>query len=174
MAPNEIGSIWDWVVAHAGVTPEEYDRLELLAAFDVFVARCESARRRGSTDPLRAVSPRASGGNSRRCTRQMLVNLGYTPAQLRVIHRLIGGSTGGWPGLLRLFVEGRTLTDAERTYVRRQIRDFCKAGPHAQTVPARDGRAPRAARSVGSGRAGSGSRGSVRNVTNRSQPRMGQ
>lgn len=61
----------------------------------------------------------------------MLAHLGYSRAQLRIIHRVMGGSTGGWPGLLRLFVEAQPLTTAQRVYLRKQVREFTHAGPPA-------------------------------------------
>ena len=113
-----------WIHTHAGIGAREFHALQLDAAFAVFVCRCEDARRRGSADPLKTVSPKGSGGNSRLTTRRMLRRLGYTDAQLRVIHRLIAGSSSGWPGLLRLFVEARPLTPKQRGYVHRQVRAF--------------------------------------------------
>ena len=53
----------------------------------------------------------------------MLKHLGYTDAQLRIVHRLLGGSPSGWPGLLRLFVGDAGLTDDQQIYARRQLRD---------------------------------------------------
>lgn len=116
--------IAQWIHTHTGIGAREFHALQLDAAFDVFVCRCEDARRRGSADPLKTVSPKGSGGNSRLTTRRMLRRLGYTDAQLRVIHRLVAGSSSGWPGLLRLFVESRPLTTEQRCYVRRQVRAF--------------------------------------------------
>lgn len=113
-----------WIHTHTGIGAREFHVLQLDAAFDVFVCRCEDARRRGSADPLKTVSPKGSGGNSRLTTRRMLRRIGYTDAQLRIIHRLIAGSSSGWPGLLRLFVEAHPLTTEQRGYVRRQVRAF--------------------------------------------------
>ena len=128
-----------WIHTHAGIGPHEFNTLQLDTAFDVFVCRCEDARRRGSADPLKTVSPKGSGGNSRLTTRRMLRRLGYTNAQLRIIHRLVAGSSSGWPGLLRLFVEARPLTSEQRGYVRRQVRAFLADD---------DSRSPDAARST--------------------------
>lgn len=117
-------TIATWVHTQAGIGSCEFKALQLAAALDVFVCRCEDARRRGSTDPLRTVSPKGSGGNARLCTRRMFRLLGYSDAQLRIIHRLIAGSSSGWPGLLRLFVEVRPPTTEQRAYIRRQVRAF--------------------------------------------------
>jgi hypothetical protein len=135
MARTTMTSFSQWVLDNAGIGADERNALQLDVVLDIFISRCEDARRRGSSDPLKTVSPKGSGGNSRMCTRRMLRNLGFTDAQLRVIHRLVAGSTSGWPGLLRLFVEGRSTTAEQRAYVRRQIRAFHGGaehnGPHA-------------------------------------------
>jgi hypothetical protein len=119
------------VTAHAGLTSHDLTELDILAAFDVLVSRCEEARRHGAADPLRSIAPREAGGNSRQTTRAMLAQLGYSRAQLRIIHRVMGGSTSGWPGLVRVFVEDRPLTQAQRAYLRRQVRTFTRSGPTA-------------------------------------------
>ena len=121
----------EWAVAHVGLTTGDLSELDLPAAFDVLVSRCEDARRRGAADPLKSISPKGAGGNSRARTREMLQQLGYSRSQLRIIHRLMGGSPAGWAGLLRIFTEDRDLSSWERTYVRRQIRNFYRAGPTA-------------------------------------------
>lgn len=118
----------DWAICSAGLSAADLSELDLEAAFEVMVSRCEEARRRGASDPLIAVSPKGAGGNSRACTREMLKQLGYTRGQLRIIHRLLGGSPAGWPGLLRIFADDRELTAWERSYVRRQVRAFLSAG----------------------------------------------
>lgn len=118
-----------WVTTHTGLTTGDMAELDIPAAFDVLVSRCEEARRHGAADPLRSIAPRAAGGNSRVTTRAMLAQLGYSRSQLRIIHRVMGGSTGGWPGLLRVFVEDRPLTKPQRVYLRRQVRNFKQAGP---------------------------------------------
>lgn len=112
----------DWVVGHAGVKPREFERLKLAAAFDVYVSRLEVARLRRAERPLATIAPRGAGGNSRACTRRMLGQLAYTPAELRVVHRLMSGSASGWPGLIALFAAGSSLTAAQHEYVRRQVK----------------------------------------------------
>jgi hypothetical protein len=112
----------DWVVHEAGVEPQEFDRLKLAAAFDVFVSRLEVARVRGAEQPLATISPHGAGGNSRRCTRRMLAQLGYTAAELRVVHRLMAGSASGWPGLITLYAAGSPLSATQHEYVRRQVK----------------------------------------------------
>lgn len=111
-----------WATCHTAVSPEVIDALKLTTAFEILVCRCADARRAGSAAPLTTVAPRLAGGNSRMATRRMLARAGYTPGQLRVIHRLMGGSTGGWPGLLWLYAQGTPVSAAQRGYVRRQVR----------------------------------------------------
>lgn len=98
--------------------------MQIIAAFEVMVSRIDAARAAGSADPLRAVSTRAAGPNSRAATRRMLENLGYSPSQRRAIHRLLAGSPSGWPGLLKLFANSAVLTPEQRRYVLRQTRFF--------------------------------------------------
>jgi hypothetical protein len=111
-----------WAVDEVGLTPDEVDALRLLPALEILVSRIEAAQARGAHDPVGAVSPTASGGNTRAATRSMLSSLGYTAAELRVVHRLMAGSVSGWPGLIRLYASGLPLTPAQHDYVRRQLR----------------------------------------------------
>lgn len=124
-------SLEEWVTTHTGLTSDALTELDIPAAFDVLVSRCEEARRRGAVDPLRSITPKEAGGNSRQTTRAMLAALGYSRAQLRIIHRIMGGSPSGWPGLVRVFVENRPLTKPQRAYLRRQVRTFMQSGPSA-------------------------------------------
>jgi hypothetical protein len=73
---------------------------------------------------MRTVSTSRAGPNSRAVTHRMLASLGYSPAQRRIVHRLLAGSASGWPGLLMLFATGTNLTANHRRYVLRQIRHF--------------------------------------------------
>jgi len=73
---------------------------------------------------MRTVSTSLAGPNSRAVTHRMLASLGYCPSQRRIVHRLLTGSTSGWPGLLMLFATGANLTETQRRYVLRQIRYF--------------------------------------------------
>ena len=98
--------------------------LHIGAAFEVLVSRIDCARAAGSSDPMRTVSTSQAGPNSRAVTHRMLASLGYTPSQRRIVHRLLTGSTSGWPGLLMLFATGANLTETQRRYVLRQIRYF--------------------------------------------------
>ena len=98
--------------------------LHIGAAFEVLVSRIDSARAAGSSDPMRTISTSQAGPNSRAVTHRMLASLGYSPAQRRIVHRLLVGSTSGWPGLLMLFATGANLSTAQRRYVLRQIRYF--------------------------------------------------
>lgn len=115
------GSFEVWVANEAGLSAPELEELKLTASFDVYVSRLEIARQRGAEDPLATISPCGAGGNSRACTRGMLAQLGYTAAELRVVHRLMAGSASGWPGLIRLYAAGSTLSAAQREYVHRQV-----------------------------------------------------
>jgi hypothetical protein len=98
--------------------------LHIFAAFEVIVSRIDTARAAGSGDPMRTVSTSLAGPNSRAITHRMLASLGYSPSQRRIVHRLLTGSTSGWPGLLMLFATGANLTATDRRYVMRQIRYF--------------------------------------------------
>lgn len=98
--------------------------LHIGVAFEVLVSRIDTARAAGSADPMRTVSTSRAGPNSRAVTHRMLASLGYSPAQRRIVHRLLTGSTSGWPGLLMLFATGTNLTPNHRRYVLRQVRHF--------------------------------------------------
>ena len=105
-----------------GITADVAENLRLRPAFEIFLSRLESARGRGAEDPLVTITTKAAGGNSRACTRRMLEQLGYEPAERRAIHRLFAGSPSGWPGFLRLYVDNQQPTSGQVRYVRRQIR----------------------------------------------------
>lgn len=98
--------------------------LNIVPAFEVMCARVAAARAAGARDPLRTAVSSQAGPHSRRATRRMLEQLGYHSAQRRIVHRLLGGSPSGWPGLLTLYVEGAELLPAHRRYVLRQVRQF--------------------------------------------------
>ena len=99
--------------------------LHIGTAFEVIVSRLDTARAAGSADPMRTISTSLAGPNSRAITHRMLASLGYSPAQRRIVHRLLSGSASGWPGLLMLFATSASLTTTHRRYVLRQIRYFC-------------------------------------------------
>jgi hypothetical protein len=103
---------------------EKLAPLHIGAAFEVLVSRIDAARAAGSSDPLRTISTSKAGPNSRAVTHRMLESLGYSPSQRRVVHRLMAGSTSGWPGLLMLFATGSELSATDRRYVLQQIRHF--------------------------------------------------
>ena len=103
--------------------------LHIGAAFEILVSRIDTARAAGSTDPMKTVSTSRAGPNSRAVTHRMLASLGYSPAQRRIVHRLLTGSTSGWPGLLMLFATGTSLTPSHRRYVLRQVRYFSIRAP---------------------------------------------
>lgn len=119
MTTSSFGS---WVSAQLDCPVEELASVRIDEAFAVLVCRVEDAARRHADDPLAVVRNSAAGGNSRAATRRMLGHLDYTGAQLRVVHRLLGGSPAGWPGLLTLYVAQRDLTPTEQAYARRQLR----------------------------------------------------
>lgn len=111
----------EWVGAELDATLEDLDRSQIVPAFEVLLSRIEEARRRGAQDPLVTISAKRAGGNSRACTRRMLGQLGFTEAQRRTMHRLLAGSTGGWPGLLALYCYEVEMTADQRRYARRQL-----------------------------------------------------
>lgn len=100
------------------------DPSHIQAAFEVLVSRIDAAKAAGAADPMLTVSTSKAGPNSRAVTHTMLEALGYTPAQRRIVHRLMAGSTSGWQGLLLLFATDSALTPAERRYVLRQARQL--------------------------------------------------
>jgi hypothetical protein len=112
----------EWIRDELGLGQDD-PRLAVVApAGDVLLSRALAAARRGAIDPLLTVTAKRAGGNSRACTKRMLEQLGLEPRARRVVHRLLAGSPSGWPGLLRIFSEQRHVTEAERTYARRQLR----------------------------------------------------
>lgn len=121
-----------WAAAALDCGTEELAAIRLGDAFAVLVCRVEDAARRNADDPLAVVRNSTAGGNSRAATRRMLGHLGYTAAQLRVVHRLLGGSPAGWPGLLTLYVTQKDLTPTERAYARRQLRAILGSGAARQ------------------------------------------
>ena len=129
-------SFAQWVTDEAGIAREDVEHLHLEAAFELLLCRCETARDHGAPHPLQTITPKAAGGNSRQLTRRMLSQLGYETRELRVVHRLMAGSTGGWEGLVRLYAEQRPLTAAQRKYARRQVRLLFPA-PDQGTVSSR-------------------------------------
>lgn len=114
-------SFEDWAKTELGIDDDDLFDLKLAPAFDIFVSRLDTARRRGATDPLRTVTAKLAGGNSRISTRRMLDQLQLTDPQRRAIHRLIAGTPSGWPGLLRLYLTGQPLKGKQRQYARRQL-----------------------------------------------------
>ncbi len=132
----------DWVRTELDLTAQETEAIRLQPAFEILLSRIEAARRRRAVDPLVTITSKRAGGNSRDATKRMLLQLGYTPAQRRAMHRLLAGSPSGWPGLLRLFVCNESATDAQRGYARSQVAAILRADParSAAGVPARGGR----------------------------------
>lgn len=136
-----------WVTDQLALTDEEVTRLKLAAVFDLFISRVEAARARGAAAPLRTVTAKQAGGNSRATTRRMLDQLRFQPHQRRAVHRLMAGSPSGWPGLLTLYALGCDLDHDQRRYARRQvaaaIRVECVEVSHRPTplrrTPARAG-----------------------------------
>ena len=119
---RQAASFAEWAVEEAGFTADEVERLKVVPALEVLVSRIEAAKSRGARDPVGAVAPMAAGGNPRATTRRMLSHLGYTAQELRIVHRLMAGSAGGWPGLLRLYAGGSPMSPTHRDYVVRQLR----------------------------------------------------
>jgi hypothetical protein len=127
----------DWVVDELGLTEDQVEAIKLIPVFDVFISRVEAARVCGASDPLQTVTAKEAGGNSRACTKRMLEQLGLTPAARRAAHRLFAGSPSGWPGLLRLYSTGTSLTLKQRQYCRRQVAILLSAS--AQETELRNG-----------------------------------
>jgi hypothetical protein len=70
----------------------------------------------------------------------MLAQLGYNQAQTRIVQRLLAGSGGGWPGLIPIYTSGApALTEQQRKYVTRQLREFRAASAPAMDAVARPG-----------------------------------
>lgn len=114
----------EWAAHQIGLTADDVDAMKLAGAFEVFVSRLEAAHRRGAADPLVTITSKRAGGNSRLVTRRMLQRLGYTPSQLRAVHRLIAGSGSWWPGLLLLYALDVDLDARQRQYARRQLQQI--------------------------------------------------
>ncbi len=121
----------EWAAHQIGLTAHDVDAMKLNGAFEVFVSRLEAAHRRGAADPLVTITSKRAGGNSRLVTRRMLQRLGYTPTQLRAVHRLLAGSGSWWPGLLRLYALDVDLDTRQRQYARRQL--LCIRGEQPET-----------------------------------------
>lgn len=117
--------IEDWIIDALDLTEDHVRQMKLTAVIDLFVSRIEAARARGAADPLQTITAKVAGGNSRASTRRMLDQLHYTDAQRRAVHRLLAGSPGRWPGLLRIWATGRPLTAQQRQYARRQVLIVC-------------------------------------------------
>jgi hypothetical protein len=109
------------------------DEILLEHAFMIAVCRIEAAASRNASDPIACFGSRTSKV-SRLATKSMLSRLGYTPAQTRIVQRLLAGSGRAWPGLLRLYVDDATLTTQDRAYVARQFRAFRAAAVHANVA----------------------------------------
>lgn len=139
-----------WLVAELRLSPEEVTALRLEPALDRYVSRLESAVAHGARDPLDVISRCRAGGNSRAARKGLLDGIGYDKHQREAIHRMLADRPDGRPGLFRLFRERRSVTDAERKYLRRQVaivlygpegsrqrRTRRNAGPDRLTAPAR-------------------------------------
>ncbi len=110
-----------WILDQLALQPDDLRLVRVLPAFDILTSRVDEARRRGARDPLKTVTSKRAGGNSRACTRRMLEQLGLSASARRAVHRLLAGSPSGWPGLMRLYATGCDLTAAQREYARRQL-----------------------------------------------------
>jgi len=120
----------DWFESE---TRQSADEILLEHAFMIAVCRIEAAASRNATDPI-ACFGSGTSKVSRLATKSMLSMLGYTPAQTRIVQRLLAGSGRAWPGLLRLYVDGSILTTQDRAYVARQFRAFRAAANHAEAA----------------------------------------
>jgi hypothetical protein len=125
----------EWFETECGRTSDE---LLLEHAFTIAVCRIEDASAQSARDPIAAVSNRGAVF-SRVATKSMLGQLGYNKAQTRIVQRLLAGSGSSWPGLIRLYLQGAPrLTERQRRYVARQLREFRAAqrDPSLRTDPA--------------------------------------
>jgi hypothetical protein len=116
-------SFIDWYESRLGLAASE---LRLDHAFVIAVCRIEKAAAQNATDPIAAMSNAASP-RSRQSTKAMLGSLGYSPAQTRIVQRLLGGSPSGWPWLIRLYLADAHLTREQRVYLNREVRRFRSA-----------------------------------------------
>ena len=107
-----------WVAEQLDIDREVLEATKVIAAFDLLLSRLEAASDRGAANPLVTISGKRAGGNSRACTRRMLEQLGFTPPQRRAVHRLLAGSTSGWPrppAALRRWARARRQTAPVRS-----------------------------------------------------------
>ena len=125
-----------WVTDELHLEERVLEETKLVPAFDLLVCRVEEAERNGAVDPLKAIRPRTAGGNSRLATIRTLDQLRCSGTHRRVLHRLLGGSTSGWLGLVELYAQNADLTDAQRRYARRQIRLILASLPVRDVRPA--------------------------------------
>lgn len=115
------GSFVRWFEGQTGVSAAD---IHLEPAFAIAVCRIEVASANAALDPVAAIRNNGSP-LSRVATKAMLSRLNYNATQVRIIQRLLGGSSGGWPGLIRIFVEdARPMSRWERQYVLRAVRNF--------------------------------------------------
>lgn len=103
---------------------ERLEPLDIVPAFELMCLRVSAARSAGARDPMKAAVSTEAGPQSRRATRRMLEQLGYDVDQRRIVHRLLGGSPSGFPGLMKLYIQGAELLPAHRRYVLRQVREY--------------------------------------------------
>ena len=121
-------SFAEWAVEEAGLTADEVEALKIVPALEVLVSRIESAQSRGARDPIAAPwLPWQQVGTRARPHAGCCRTSGYTAQELRIVHRLMAGSTSGWPGLLRLYAGGSPMCQAHRDYVARQLRTLTAA-----------------------------------------------
>jgi hypothetical protein len=111
------------------------ESLLLTEAFAIAVCRVEEATKLGARDPINVLC-NGAGEASRRTTKAMFRQLGYTAAQIRIMQRVLAGSASGWPGMIRLFAHEAVLTPSQRLYVRRQLKAF-ESAAH-ETPPRRN------------------------------------
>jgi len=106
------------------------ESLRLTEVFAIAVCRIEEATRLGARDPVHAICNTAGHG-SRKTTKAMFRQLGYTDAQIRIMQRMLAGSASGWPGMIRLFAHEAVLSPSQRRYLRRQLTAFQAAAQDA-------------------------------------------
>lgn len=102
------------------------EELRLEHVFEIATCRIEEAARHEAVDPISAFRNTA-GNAARAATKEMLAHLGFSNAQIRIVRRLLGGSDGGWPGLIGLWATQTSPSRIHRKYAHTQVRLFMNA-----------------------------------------------
>jgi len=128
----------DWFATKFDRPPAD---MHLEQVFAVAVTRIEEATTQHAADPISSVGNCASAF-SRRATKRTLLQLGYNDAQVRIVRRLLAGSSERWPGLIRLYLNTREddgTAGSHSDYVARQLREFRRAAQSCASTKRRPG-----------------------------------